>query len=262
MDPDVELSRHHPRRLIAHQPAPGPVARPFGGSTRVEDHEPAGDDIRGSETVRELVVAESPGSVAIQIERPDADTDHLLANRGLAELIREFVDCEHFEASVIPVHVVTTDLSTGEPVVLFEGPVLPALLASTAIPGVFPPVDVGGRLLTDGGVASDPSIREAESFGATTIYVLPTFGVDPDTHPRRATRAGLHAITQLFGHSGPARMAPARHSVVHLMPAPPTARISPYDSRQAARLIDQAAAPTRAWLTNEGSDGDLAATWS
>lgn len=95
--------------------------------------------------------------------------DHLLTNRGLARLIQEFVDSERLEAGAIPAHVLATDRLTGEPVVLSEGPVLPALLASTAIPGVFPPVEIGGRLLVDGGAASDPAILKAESLGATTI---------------------------------------------------------------------------------------------
>jgi NTE family protein len=180
--------------------------------------------------------------------------DYLLTNRGLAALIREFVGVEHLEASLIPVHVVATELVSGDPVTLSEGPVLPALLASTAIPGVFPPVDIGGRLLVDGGIASDTPTLEAESLGASTIYVLPTFGVGADARPGRSPmRVGLYAVGQLLGHSGAATIAATRHSVVHLMPTPPTSAISPYDFSQSARLIEQAAALTRAWLADDAT---------
>ncbi len=176
--------------------------------------------------------------------------DHLLSNRGLATLIEEFVDAEDLEACAIPAHVVATDLLRGDPVVLSRGPVVPALLASAAIPGVFPPVEIGGRLLVDGGIASHTPTVEAESLGATTIYVLPTFGAGRDSRPRRAPmRLRLHGIG--LGDSGAATTAPTRHAVVHLVPAPATSAISLYDFRQSARLIDQAAALTRAWLAED-----------
>jgi NTE family protein len=181
--------------------------------------------------------------------------DHILTNRGLATLIREFVEVERLEAGVIPAHVVTTDLLTGDPVVLSEGPVVPALLASTAIPGVFPPVDIGGRLLVDGAIASDTPTLEAESLGASTIYVLPTFGAGPEARPERsALRVGLSAIGQRLGHPATTTMPAPRHSVVHVMPVPPTAAISPYDFSQSARLIDQAATLTRDWLADADDD--------
>jgi NTE family protein len=177
--------------------------------------------------------------------------DHLLTNRGLAALIGAFVGVEQLEAGVIPVHVVATDLQTGSPVLLSQGQVLPALLASTAIPGVFPPVEIDGRLLVDGGVASDTPTVEAELLGASTIFVLPTFGVGTDARPsRHGMRVRLSAIGQLLGQSGTTTIATTRGSAVHLVPAPPTATISPYDFSQSARLIEQASALTREWLAD------------
>jgi NTE family protein len=186
--------------------------------------------------------------------------DHLLSNRGLAKLIVEFVECELLEATVVPAHVVATDSSTHDPVVLSRGPVLPALLASTAIPGVFPPVNVGGQLLIDGGVGSHSSTREAESLGATTIYVLPTFGVDRETRPGQRRRARSSRIGRLFGDSGAGMITPTTRSALRLLPAPSTAAISPYDFSHTAQLIDQAAALTRSWLADEVLDNGLPAS--
>lgn len=185
--------------------------------------------------------------------------DHFLDSRGLAALIRQFIDIEYLDEAVTPVHVVATDLVTGDPVVLSEGPVLPALLASTAVPAVFPPVEIGGRLLIDGGVAADAPTLQAESLGASTVYVLPTFGGDADTRPgRSAMRAGLYAIGQLLGHSGATTVVATRRAVVHVLPAPPTAGISLYDFSHSARLIDEAADLTRAWLAGAAHDRSLA----
>jgi NTE family protein len=60
-----------------------------------------------------------------------------------------------FEQAMIPLSIVATDFMTGEPVVLSSGRVMDAIRASIAIPMVFPPLELNGRLLTDGGV-SDP----------------------------------------------------------------------------------------------------------
>lgn len=176
--------------------------------------------------------------------------DHLLTNRGLATLIGTFVGVERLESGDIPVHVVATDLQKGEPVLISEGPALPALLASTAIPGVFPPVEIDGRLLVDGGVSSDAPTEQAQALGASTIFVLPTLGVGRDPRPRRyAMKVGLSAFSQLLGNSGSTTITTTTHASVHLLPAPPTAAIRPFDFSQSPRLIEQAAALTREWLT-------------
>ncbi len=65
----------------------------------------------------------------------------LVEGRHFSDLEREFV-------------VVTTDLDTGESVTLSEGPLAPALRASSAMPGVFSPVEIDGRRLVDGGLGS------------------------------------------------------------------------------------------------------------
>ncbi len=67
--------------------------------------------------------------------------DRLLDGRTFADLGRELV-------------VVTTDVDTGERVLLRDGPLAPALRATASLPGVFAPVSVGGRRLIDGGIGS------------------------------------------------------------------------------------------------------------
>ena len=61
----------------------------------------------------------------------------------------------NFEDLRIPLSVVTADFWTGEEVVIESGPLLPALKASMAIPGLFAPVKIGGRVLIDGGMVNN-----------------------------------------------------------------------------------------------------------
>lgn len=73
--------------------------------------------------------------------RLEAYFDRLLDGRSFSDLRRELV-------------VVTTDVDTGERVLIQDGPLAPALRASASLPGVFAPVAVGGRRLIDGGIGS------------------------------------------------------------------------------------------------------------
>ena len=74
----------------------------------------------------------------------------------------------------VPLHVVAVDVVTGQELRLSHGPVLEAVLASAAIPGVLQPVSWEGRALMDGGVANNTPISHAVELGAERIYVLPT----------------------------------------------------------------------------------------
>ncbi|MGC4441949.1 patatin-like phospholipase family protein, partial [Streptococcus suis] len=69
------------------------------------------------------------------------------------------------EQSALPLHIVATDMNTGNEIVLSAGPLVDAVLASAAIPGVFPPVRIGGLDLVDGGVANNTPISAAVALG-------------------------------------------------------------------------------------------------
>jgi NTE family protein len=100
--------------------------------------------------------------------------DHLFPDRALRRLIRRHLQIERLEEAQIPLHVGTFDVLGGQEVRLSEGPAIDAVLASSAIPGMLPPVPFGGRLLVDGGVVRNAPISHAVELGAERIYVLPT----------------------------------------------------------------------------------------
>ncbi len=100
-------------------------------------------------------------------------TNHLFSNAALRNLLERNLPYERLENAAVPVHVVTSELKSGSAVVLSSGLVVPSLLASCAIPGVFPPVTIGRRELVDGGVANHTSIDAAVRLGASRIFVLP-----------------------------------------------------------------------------------------
>lgn len=89
----------------------------------------------------------------------------LRANLAPAGLLRRLVarHVEHgfLEDLPIPLHVIACDVLTGTEVRLSRGPLVEAVLASAAIPGVFPPVERDSRLLIDGGVLDNTPISHA-----------------------------------------------------------------------------------------------------
>ncbi len=79
-----------------------------------------------------------------------------------------------FDNLPIPYRSVATDLATGQAVVLGEGDLVLAMLASMAVPGVFAPREVDGRMLVDGGLAEQLPVQTARAMGADLIIALDT----------------------------------------------------------------------------------------
>jgi len=94
------------------------------------------------------------------------------ANTGVRAIIEAGVHFENLEDAAVPVEVVATSLTDGHEVWLTHGPAVDAILASTAIPSIFPPVAVDGDVLVDGGVVNNVPISRALAAGCDRIYVL------------------------------------------------------------------------------------------
>jgi NTE family protein len=121
--------------------------------------------------------------------------DSVYVNAGLRKVIEEGITFERLEDAVIPVEVVATSLTDGRERWFTYGPAVDAVLASTAIPAIFPPVEIDGERFIDGGVVNNVPIRRAIDSGAARIVVLlcaPPVHT-PDT-PRRPVEAMLNAL--------------------------------------------------------------------
>jgi len=90
----------------------------------------------------------------------------------LREGLLEFYGNARIEELAFPIALNAADLNTGEVVVLREGPLVDAILASSAIPGVFPPVPWGGRLLVDGDIVEKVPVTAARTLGAGPVVGL------------------------------------------------------------------------------------------
>jgi NTE family protein len=97
----------------------------------------------------------------------------LASPAGLERIIERHVAATHAELA-IPTAVIASDLATGSAVAFREGDLRRHVLASSAIPGVFPPVTVEGRTFVDGGVSAHVPLLPAGDLGAKTMVVFDT----------------------------------------------------------------------------------------
>jgi NTE family protein len=124
--------------------------------------------------------------------------DHLVPAGSLRSLIREHIGFGRLEEAAIPLHVIGTDAISGREVRLSSGDAVDAVMASVALPGVFPPVPWEGRELIDGGVANNAPISHAIELGAERVYVLPTGSAcDLSEPPHGALGMLLHSMSLL-----------------------------------------------------------------
>jgi NTE family protein len=110
-------------------------------------------------TRRDLFRSRPSGSGLISLER-------------IEELLRETLRSRTFEELSIPCAVTATNLNSGDEIVLREGRVVDAVLATIALPGVFPPQIMGDTRLVDGGIVDPVPVRPArELFPGPVVAV-------------------------------------------------------------------------------------------
>jgi NTE family protein len=176
--------------------------------------------------------------------------DHSFPPSGLRRVIERHCDFARLEDAAVPVHVVAAAVLTGEEVLLSHGPVVDALLASAAIPGVFPPVVWDGRLLMDGGIVNNAPITHAVELGADRVFVLCAMGPSRlEEAPRGAVAAGITAITRAITRR--LEQDIARYGAIvdlTVLPAPTLPGLLPTDFGHADELIQQGLHRARAAL--------------
>jgi len=99
-----------------------------------------------------------------------------VSTRGLETLLRRFTlrvrSVRDFDRLPIPFRAVATDLETGAAVVIDHGDLALALRSSMSVPGIFPPIEVDGRVLGDGGLVNNVPVDVARAMGVDVVIVV------------------------------------------------------------------------------------------
>jgi NTE family protein len=165
-------------------------------------------------------------------------SNHVISNSNLRDVLVKHMPYERLEQAAVPVHVITTELKTGRSVLMSSGPAVPALLASTAIPGIFPPVTIGRREFIDGGVANHTPIAAAIELGAARIFVLPVGYPWLRQEPTNALGMALFALARFVEQKLDAEVAYFKHLAdIQVLPTLEVPGVSPADFSHTDELM-------------------------
>ena len=178
---------------------------------------------------------------------------HIVDPSKLRRVIETNLLYSRLEDAQIPLHIMATN-QQGIGIRLSNGPAVDAILASTAIPGVFPPVNVNGEALMDGAIAANTPVRLASELGASRIIILPTgYACALKQPPMRAIGKALHAITLMIAWQLIYDLERMPENIqVHLVPTLCPLAVSPFDFSRAKELIELAVQSTKKWIDEGG----------
>lgn len=145
---------------------------------------------------------------------------HLHSTNVLADALESFVPVELIEDLAVPFHCVAANIERAEARWFTRGALVPAVLASCAVPGVLPPVRIGDEHFYDGGLVHSIPVGRAVREGARTIYVLQVGHIEnPLAAPRRPWQVGLVAFEIARRHRFAEEMTELPDDVtVHVLP--------------------------------------------
>lgn len=164
---------------------------------------------------------------------PDPTRTGLIGQRRRTEILQQILGERTFDDLRIPCAVMATDLVSGHPVLVDNGPLVDALLATTALPPIFPPVTRGEQILADGGILNNLPVDATRTLGAQRVIAVelndavPGFSLAAPSADTPLAR--LMLAPQQFNVAGRALSLLINHATaLHLRDNPPDLLISPY----------------------------------
>ncbi|MFV2085185.1 patatin-like phospholipase family protein [Micromonospora sp. LOL_021] len=159
-------------------------------------------------------------SMARQLRRFAART-HLHSPRPLRRLLAaELGETTTFADLAVPFHCCAASIERAAEHWFDTGPVVPAVLASAAVPGLLPPAEIDGEHFIDGGIVNSIPIGKAVEAGAKRIFVLQVGRIErPLSAPRRPWEVAQVAFEIARRHRFARELAALGHDVeVHVLP--------------------------------------------
>jgi NTE family protein len=178
------------------------------------------------------------------------------------KFIEERAQYRNIEDAAVPLRITATDYDEGRSVVFDSGPVIDAVLASTALPGIFPPYRIGDRYFIDGAISEQLPLRVALEAGAHTIYVMAVSVPSPPPDRRSPLTILRHSLTILLYPRIrlDALDLPGDHGTLRIIQVPSLAtQVSLWDMSRHSKLIASSYETTKEFLEHEhdGDNGDI-----
>ncbi|MEP7201351.1 MAG: patatin-like phospholipase family protein [Ilumatobacteraceae bacterium] len=201
-----------------------------------------------SDVKRRDLLRVHPGRMALALAGRRAS---FLDNRHGISFLRKHLGERLIQHAPIPLTIIATDLATGRPFILESGDVVLAIVASSAFPGVFPPVVLAGHTLIDGGVVADVPLDVAAELGVASVVVITVPPLAPAPVPQHPVAVVLRSSTwgvEAHGRTIVAR--PPQGMQVVEIPSLPSS-VTTFAVGYAATTIKDARRFTEAWLYTE-----------
>ncbi len=165
--------------------------------------------------------------------------------------LERHIPYSRIEDAAVALRITATDFASGAPVILDSGSVVDAVMASTCLPGIFPPHRIGKDLYLDGVLSDQVSLQPAIDAGADTLYVLAVSAAKPSPEPGSPRAVLRHSLTiLLFPRIRLEAIGlPSGHENLRIVQVPSVgAQVGLWDMSQHGRLIDEAYEETAAFL--------------
>jgi len=210
-----------------------------------------------SEAVREAF-SENLFGRAVRLARSGT---HLHSIEPLRDMLDKMLPASDFADLELSFQCVAASIERASARWFSAGPLVPAILASCAVPGLLPPVEVGDEHFFDGGLVDSIPVGRAVALGATSVYVLQVGRIEnPLTVPKRPWEVGLVAFEIARRHRFHEEMSELPDGVdVHLLPtggslrAPDLSQLRYRDKNMVRAGIELAYVATRRYLAGPGS---------
>jgi NTE family protein len=183
---------------------------------------------------------------------------HLHSNKPLRQMLAKLLPAERFEDLRVPFQCVAASIEKAAEHWFFEGPLVEAILASAAVPGVLPPVEIDGEHFLDGGIVNSIPISRAVELGAREIFVLHVGRIErPLAPPRTPIQVAMVAFEIARRHRFARDLAALPDGVVaHVLPTGEPKRqnkaqlseLNYRDFKAVSRRIDRAHSASAAYL--------------
>jgi NTE family protein len=190
---------------------------------------------------------------------------HLHSSEPLRRVLEELLPVRRIEDLAVPFQCVAASVERAAAHWFSDGPIVPAVLASAAVPGLLPPVSIGGEHFFDGGLVHSIPVGRAVALGAREVYVLHVGRIEtPLAVPKRPWEVALVAFEIARRYRFAEEMASLPSGVtVHVLPAgidgaPSGSELSQLRYRDFSRVdehIERAHQASAAYLAGTGEPG-------
>ena len=237
----------------------------LNGALLCDNPTPGG--VQRLEAIWEHAVTDGPLSLSLRSRVSAIATHRARATshpEPLGRLLTENLSVSRIEELQVEFACVAACIERAEEHWFTEGPIVPAVLASAALPGMFPAVEVDGEHFLDGGLVNSIPLDRARKMGAERAFVLQVGRIEqPLSAPRKPWEVAIVAFEVARRARFHASLAKSRESIdVHVLPTGGTgprptewSNFDPFDTSRVTERIQAAREATAEYLAEHGLSG-------